>query len=180
MRDKNVDQINKYLETAYGRYLDGRPIFRVVWAGDQYEFRHGTFEEYSGPIFLRSFTGIKQVKKYNYIQENRWILEKFVPPPNSICEDLPDSIHGTYEPLYIFEAKGQALKPILSACQLAIYVVLNPWNKEKKDAFIKELVDQVEIEDRKVFDAMLDNESNHFLHKLHFGEAILNPRRQNE
>lgn len=176
MKNKEVDTINKYLETNYGRYLNGSPIFRIIWSDDMFENRWGHYEIYSGPIYLRTEECVKLVHKYNYIKE-RWILEKFSPPPISITKELPDSVHGSFEPLYIFEsAKGIALKPILPVCQILIQAVLNPWERTKKNALIEDLVKQVEEKDEQMFKDMIENESNIFLHRLHHGEIILNSK----
>ena len=173
MKNREVDAINKYLESNYGRYLNGSPIFRLVWSDDMFENRWGQYEIYSGPIYLRSEEGVRLVPKYNYIKE-RWILEKFCPPPNSITKELPDSIHGTYEPLYVFEARGKALTPILPVCQIIIYAILNPWELAKKKSLIETLVKEVEEKDEEMFKDAISNESNILLHRLHHGEAVLN------
>lgn len=175
MNNPEVRRINKALE-KYGRYINGLPFFQVVWSDDLYEMRKGTFNEFAGNIFLRTFTGIQRVRKYNYIHE-RWILEKFVPPPMSINPELPESNRGTYEPLYVFEdGRGNALKPIQLVCDFIVYNNLNPtMNKDQIKTALQEMIEKAEQKDIAYFNDMIENESNYFLHKLHHGESILNP-----
>lgn len=95
----DVDWINEKLLLYYGRELDGRQRYRVVWSSEQFEKRIGDFNEFYGSIFLRTFTGIKEVPKYPYDQD-RWVIEKLFYFPNTeIIAERP----GSYEPVYVLK-----------------------------------------------------------------------------
>lgn len=108
--------INHWLTLSYGYATDDRPNYRLVWGPDQYENRWGTFEEYKGNIFIRRFTGVKHLPKY---QEHGsvHIIEKFV--PNFQPEILVGQFYS-YEPIWVFDKKdvdGNIVHPWLSAIQ---------------------------------------------------------------
>ena len=66
------------LEATYGRDLDNRPKFRIVWSNDCVEKRFGEFTDVSdNGIFLRTVREVREVRKYPWL--DRWMLEKTVP-----------------------------------------------------------------------------------------------------
>lgn len=97
-----------------GRSLDGRPIWRLVWAPNQLEKRIGDFSDFYGSIFLRRRRELRTVPKYWYIGP-RWVLERltFLPASASIHRELVSQSveldifapvkNGTYEPIYVFQ-----------------------------------------------------------------------------
>ena len=104
-----VANINKKLRRNYGSDYQGRPNFRVVFSADQYEKRHGTFEDFYGHIFLRSYVGIRTVPKY---QEDPpvFVLERL--EWNQTAGEIVDT-PVTYEPLHVFKDKdGNPLPPL--------------------------------------------------------------------
>lgn len=102
----DVDTINERLELYYGRELDGRQRYRVVWSTTQIERRVGEFNEFYGQIYLRTYIGIKDVPKYPW-DKDRWVIEKlFYIPNKEIISERP----GSYEPILILKDKfGQFL-----------------------------------------------------------------------
>lgn len=105
---QDVDVINDKLELYYGREIDGRPRYRVVWSTTQIEKRIGEFNEFYGNIFLRTFKGIKDVPKYPYDQD-RWVIEKlFYVKNDEIISEKP----GSYEPFYIFKGPQGEFLPL--------------------------------------------------------------------
>jgi len=101
------------------RMLDGRPIWRLVWSENLIEKREGEFSDWYGNIFIRSYYGIKEGRKYNYIHE-RWIVEKFVPCDVRKYSIIGDN-GGTYEPLYVFETRNREfLMPTLKTTQFLV------------------------------------------------------------
>ena len=109
--------INERLELYYGHELDGRPRYRVVWSTHQQERRVGEFNEFYGEIFLRSFTGMKDVPKYPY-DADRWVIEKlfYIPNPEIIAEKP-----GSYEPIYVLkDGLGQFLPLNWKAVELVV------------------------------------------------------------
>src|SRR5438093_12425280 len=112
-----VDFINKELK-VYGFNIYGEKNFRVVYSDDQVENRKGTFEEYSGNIFVRTYTGIKEVKKYPWIK-GKWILERWAPGELAYHKDLETDKNGVYVCVYIFQdICGDYLPPLLRICKI--------------------------------------------------------------
>jgi hypothetical protein len=100
---EEVRSINEKLETLYGRHtVKNLPDFRLSYCADQYERRSGTFKVYSGDIFLREETGIREVKKYAYIDDDIWLVERLVPNTH---QDVMDGDY-VYECFYAFKKIG--------------------------------------------------------------------------
>lgn len=96
---EQVRIINEKLENLYGRNtVVNLPNFRLSYCGDLYEKRSGTFSVYSGDIFLREETGIREVKKYAYIDDDIWLIERLIPNPH---QDVMAGSHS-YECVYSF------------------------------------------------------------------------------
>ena len=113
---ENISAINKRLVELYGKSIDGRPNFRVVFSDTQYEKRFGTFEVCMGNIFLREETCLKEVPKYPYIH-GKHVLEELK------YGDFPDQpfVTSSYEPLWTFMDKdGNALYPIWDAVEVVV------------------------------------------------------------
>lgn len=104
----DADSINEKLMLYYGRELDGRQRYRVVWSTTQLEKRCGEFNEFYGQIYLRTFTGIKEVQKYPW-DSDRWVLEKlfYIPNPEIISERP-----GSYEPVMVLKDRFGGFLPL--------------------------------------------------------------------
>ena len=103
-----------------GKTPVGDPIFRMIWSTTATEVRHGTFNEFSGTLFVRQVTETRETRKYNYIHD-RWILEKWIPPEKSLIRELPLSYQGSYEPIFVFEDKdGNFLEPNIKVVEFII------------------------------------------------------------
>lgn len=90
--------INDRLLELYGKHISSdRPRFRVVWSDDQFEKRFGDFQVYAGDVYLRNEVGIREVPKYNWL-ENQWVVERL---HDNYHQDVFDGVH-TYEPLFSF------------------------------------------------------------------------------
>lgn len=94
-----IREINKRLKKNYGTDVQGRPNFRLTFSEWETEHRYGQYNEMYRDIFLREYTGIKEVKKY---QENPpcWVLELLQ------WNDTNGEVVGTdvtYEPLWLFK-----------------------------------------------------------------------------
>ena len=103
-------EFQRFLD-AQGRNLADAPIYRLVWSDEQFELRKGTFNEFSGNLFLRQVIGVQRVPKYPYVK-SRWILEKFFPPEVAYTDTLPESYSGSYEPLFVFQDREEKPLPI--------------------------------------------------------------------
>lgn len=107
-----VKNINKKLKKLYGNAKGSHnQLYRIVFSENERENRRGTFNVFSGIIFLKTVTGVRNMKKYPYIQ-NKFVLEKWNPPEIAYSPELPESIHGCYEPLYTFEDKDKNALPV--------------------------------------------------------------------
>lgn len=85
-----VFQINDRLRELYGLLVDtGKQKVRVCHSDDQLEKRYGTFDLYAGEFFLREETGIREVPKYDWMN-NQWVVEGLVP------NIYPDVYEGDY------------------------------------------------------------------------------------
>jgi hypothetical protein len=151
--------INNWLKDNVPKCDNGiDPLFRLVWADDQREWRTGTFNEYSGPIFLRTFTGTRLTKKYFNIHE-RWILEQRFPPTMAFDPSLPNSRQGSYECIYVFESgKGDSLPLSLRVVDLIVSIKLNrkPTKQQIHDAIAEQMA-KSEVDD--YFESELANMS---------------------
>jgi hypothetical protein len=86
------------------RTLDNREVYRLVWSEDCFENRLGTFRTFTqSGLFIREETGVRKVRKYNYIH-NRWIFEVFAPGSVTRNPETPDASNGDYVPVYVFES----------------------------------------------------------------------------
>lgn len=115
---ENVKLINKYLERTYGRALDNKPKFRVVWSEDLFEVRKGLFSPGA------TIEEIKRVPKYSYIQD-KYILEVYTLAfPSAFGKALQHSVQiimdgDKYEPLRVFRTrKGVYLPPDMEVCKI--------------------------------------------------------------
>lgn len=116
--------INNYLK-RWGNNPQGESLLRLVWSDDQRELRFGTFEEFCGPLYLRTITTVKETLKYSWI-EKRWILELWQPPEKVLSSELPESHKGSYEPVYVFQdASGEALPLNLRVVELICSAMMN-------------------------------------------------------
>lgn len=98
MFDYELFTINERLTNLYGRHEEiNLPRFRAVFSDSQLEKRFGTFQVYSGDIYLRDETGIREVPKYSWL-ENQVVVERLEP---NVHKDVYES-EFTYEPLYAF------------------------------------------------------------------------------
>lgn len=127
-----VDVINKQLKDLYSvDIVTGLPIFRVVWSEDEFEHRHGTFDDFvpGTNIYLGSKTETRYLPKYRQWIHGRHILERLVLVPECNQSELP-AAKISYEPLWVFrkgddnETPEGYLPPRLDACKFIIDAVL--------------------------------------------------------
>lgn len=172
----NINNINKKLKENYGCNLSGQPIFRVVFSDDQREKRFGKYAEYYGKIFLREFNGLKEVPKYPYLQ-HLWILERWMPPTLSHTIEIPETVAGSYEPVYVFQdAQGKGLPVVERVIHKIIYGlfhielpghVASLQKTEEEEAIRKEIAETV---------LELEEQGRTWIgHRLHSKEAIVRP-----
>lgn len=168
---------NNRLRDVFGLYYDGQPLFRLVWSDSQIEKRHGTFEQWRGPIFIREFTGVAEVPKYPWIK-HRWILERregHVANP-----ELPEQI--SYEPKWVFENEQGSVEPEWWAIEQIIHSINNPHKRMPGDDLTdKTLIGSpahTEAEKKRLMD-FLDDKMSDIQTALHYGEGVVVPENKN-
>ena len=126
-----IETVNKSLADRF-RVLDGRPIYRVVWSGDQLEIRRGLMREFYGHIFLREYFTVGPRPKYWYFQKPCWVLEKLVfirsqAALKEVVQELVECANGSYEPVFPFvDAQFNALPVSREVVEIVIWKLQNP------------------------------------------------------
>lgn len=182
---EKIDTINRQLIDLYGiDTITGLPMWRVVWSEDQFEHRHGTYDDFTpAGIYLRTVTEVRYVPKYRQWIQNKYVLERLVLIPEINEGELP-AVKLSYEPMYPFQTNsGQYLPPRLDACQFVIDTVLASQGKSSLAKY-KDPVSGLNSEDylemkRQEIDNLQDelfgNETDTGDAMAH-GEAIIVPR----
>lgn len=118
MDQKFIDRINVTLLDHYGR-LENLPTWRVVWSEDQFEWRYGTYTDYTkGGIFIREVTERREVPKYRQWAPEKWVLERLVVVPLDADPDHPQIDSAlSYEPIWVFERE---LPPVWTAVKFIV------------------------------------------------------------
>lgn len=166
-----INRINKALK-SYGLNPQGQAIFRVVWSDEQFENRKGIFEEYCSGIYLRTVVGIEKKRKYSYIK-SRWIFEKWLSPERVYTPDLPDTVNGSYECIYVFQDKnGNSLPLDLEICQFIAYTLSKNRDRLKEKNLIEDELQRKEKKLDQLDVDILDDASPLMATQLHIGEAI--------
>lgn len=168
-------QINKFLKSFGINQIDlTKPMFRLVWAPDQRELRTGEFDVYCGQLFIRTEVATKEVPKYSYIGE-RYILEQWHPPELAFTRELPDSVNGSYEILFVFEDKnGNRLPLDIKAIEMIMYAKFS--DKQTHKDRLSRITTEMEDKDSKLtayLESSIDTSDIQSL--FHFKEAILCP-----
>lgn len=171
-------EINNFLKgIAKVPLRDTEPIFRLVWSEDQFELRRGTFNEFYGKIFLREVTGVRQVRKYNYIHE-KWVLEQWYPPQFCNQEELPESRRGSYEPIYVFQDKrGNALPVKKAVIEYIIHTRFQPKESDLHRKTRYQAEDEaISAADSAYYEDALEVNGSVTDLLLHHGEGIAMPK----
>ena len=166
--------INKYLKTL-GNNPHGEPRVRLIWSEDAKELRYGEFEEFCGPLYLRTFVGVKLCPKYSWIRE-RYVLERWFPPDVTFDIELPESTKGSFEPIYVFQDKyGKALPLNLRVVELICQAMFNqpPTRAQIREGLAADLAYKDNVETADLEDGL---EISVLTNQLHQGEAIIVPK----
>lgn len=126
-----IESINRQLVDLYGiDTITGQAIWRVVWSEDQFEHRHGVYDDYSpAGIYLKTVKETRYVPKYRQWIKNKHVLERLVVIPEVSSGDLP-ATKLSYEPIYPFKtSSGKYLPPRLDAAQFIIETMLSAMGK---------------------------------------------------
>ncbi len=123
---ETIDSINRQLVELYGiDTITGQAMWRVVWSEDQFEYRHGTYDDYTpSGIYLRTVEETRFVPKYRQWIQEKYVLERLVVIPEISSGDLP-ATKLSYEPMYPFETNsGKYLPPRLDAAKFVVDTML--------------------------------------------------------
>lgn len=126
---EKIDYINKRLEQDFGRFEDGRPNWRVVFADDQIEKRWVQYNEF-GVELLNPV--VRERPKYRQWAAGFYLLERLVP----VVGETDIVTKTSYEPAWTFVDKnGNYLPPRFDACKFiieSIYAQTDKANTHKK------------------------------------------------
>ena len=167
--------IKSWLSTQPCVPLTTKPLFRLVWSDDQYELRKGTFGRFVQGIKVSEESRVESAPKYSWIKD-RWILEQWFPPNVAYTEELPDSVNGSYEPIYVFESNDGEALPLN---KLVIEFVVSRALKPKTSGMLKKSISDANLEEREKRAAKEDwevlNDEGPLVSQFHDGSAILVP-----
>jgi len=156
-----IEDINKKLLSEFGRELDGRPRFRVVFSDDIYEKR---MTDRTADGFSLLIPEVRVLPKYKQWIKAKYILERLVPVVGET--DLVEKT--SYEPAWVFQDKnGNYLPPFFDGCKLVIDSLMEKMghvghvkykdknvSKEERLAEIKRVEDQLFGNETDVGDAL--------------------------
>ena len=179
MKNKEIDRINTWLDEEYGHDLLGRAHYRIVWSVGELEKRKGTFQIFSGPIFLREYFGVMEQPKYRYHPDwrERWILEKL---DFSLNPELALDVAGHYEPLYVFyDREGNYQKPNMRAIQWYMYLLTKPkpklTDKNWRDRWAEQEKKELDEETEFFYGCLEDTYGGPLASALRYGEGVVVP-----
>lgn len=171
--------INRALQ-VYGRAPHGGNNFRVVWSDKQLENRHGTYNEFTGALFVRTFVGVREVPKYPFIKE-RWVLERWAPPSLAYNPELPDSTHGSYEPVFVYQTENGEYLPLNEEITLKIVqALLHPLMSGDRASRDRTEAENNEAKQYQEDLDLMEEASPYLAGKLHGKEAIIVPEKKYE
>jgi hypothetical protein len=116
---ESTEILNERLLNRYGKFEDGRALWRVVYSEDQYEKRLTWFTpegfKLLSPVMV-------ELPKYKQWIHNKYILEKLMPIPESQLRELVGKT--SYEPVWTFEDRyGNVLPPKWEAIEIIIRTI---------------------------------------------------------
>lgn len=186
---ETIESLNRQLVDLYGiDTVTGDSMWRIVWSDDQWEYRHGLYEDYTpSGIYIRTVQETRWVPKYRQWIQQKYVLERLVLIPEMNLGDLP-AAKLSYEPIYPFETPtGQYLPPRLDAAKFVIDAVLavqgkgtlarykDPFNGLNSEDYKELKAKEIDDLQRELF----GNETTTGDHMAH-GEAIIVPRNYKE
>lgn len=168
-----VNNINKRLQTVHGVNDYGQPMFRIVFSDDQLEKRFGKYAEFYGPIFIREFSGLRENKKYWYIQ-HKWVLERWMPSLSVYDRMIPGTSEGSYEPIYVFQdANGNPLPVVEEVANRVIHTLFNPKLPGDRASDLKAEEEKEMTEEIKHFEDVIADAGGSWLNvQMHGKEAV--------
>jgi hypothetical protein len=175
----DIHIINRRLADIYGKDFLDQPLYRIVWSATELEKRFSTFRDFlpGTNIFLREFTGVREVKKYpDFLPQ--WVLEKLFFNQHNM-EILDNSTlsprTATYEPLWMFgqDDKGNVKQPVWRAIEIILMSVNNPKKLTPSEMNDKE-IQQAYKDEQLMMEIMNTKIKNDAFHSaVQDGDAVL-------
>lgn len=139
---ESLSILNKRLADSYGKELDGRSRYKIVFSDTEYEKRFGTFEEHYGHIFIREVTGMKECPKYSYLK-SKWVLEKLLFGHNP---EKP-GVMSHYEPIWSFDRMPiwRAIQFVMHAHLFGVKKTMSDYRNEEEAAKEEDIKEFEEI-----------------------------------
>lgn len=178
MTDEEI--FNKRLLEIHGISLDRKPKFRLVWSEHLTEKRFGTFDKTTpaGIILAHEVNVTKEVKKYGYLKD-RWILEAYT-PEQRVNPEIKDG--DCYEPIFVFDKKGEYLKPEWFAIEYVIkrYHLAKSGELPKRTEAMDHRAEDEALElETQQFMEYLEGQSSDLMNKFRYQEAVIIHREDN-
>lgn len=185
---EKIESINRQLVDLFGvDTITGKAMWRVVWSEDQFEHRHGTYDDFTPEgFYLRTVTETRYVPKYSQWIRERYVLERLVLVPEVNYGDLPVS-KMSYEPMFPFvRNNGDYLPPRLDVAKFVIDTVLEKQGKKaprytdpvsgmNTEDYLESKAKEIEDMQRDLFGNETDTGD-----ALAHGEAVIVPRNYNK
>jgi hypothetical protein len=169
-----MQQFKEFLDRQ-GRNLQDLPNWKLVWSEDAMELRKGEFSEFLGSVFLRTVRDVRWVRKYSYIKD-RWILERWFPPEICYTDELPNSVQGSYEPVFVYEDKnGLALPVTIKSLEHIIGAANRPRKVSAEQRELEIMNELTKAEDQEVKDFEDSIDASPIASLLHTKEGIIVP-----
>ena len=145
---------NGHLERELGRSVyDNLPNYRVIWSTGVTEKRHGTFNDFYGKIFVRTYQGVREVLKYPNDQD-RYVLERLESTAGN-----PELIEPfSYEPIYVFKDKRGFYLPLnMKVIEIYTRAIKHPRSGSEIKAQLEDDIAEEEKKEVEEFMAILEN-----------------------
>jgi hypothetical protein len=173
---ENIKLINKYLETNYGRALDNKPKFRVVWSEDLTEVRKGIFSP------VQVIESIERRPKYSYVKD-KFILEFYTLAfpevfGRALAHSRESIMNGDYyEPLRVFMTKDRGyIKPDIEICKIFCDQFIEMINRPAAKRLTDRIASHDDVEEMKKevakFESILNMEDSDLLQSIRAKEAV--------
>ena len=164
---------NQRLLEWYGRHrFDTRPLFRVVVAGEEFEKRLGTFNDFHGDIWHRQVTEVRLVPKYPYLPPETYVFESL--RPNAVPEEIKEG-PLIYDLVWaLLDKEGTPLPLRWTPIEMIVYNLFNPQAKKTDADFADDEQKRFdkEVEQNKI---ILENANPLQAAKIREGSAIYAP-----
>lgn len=134
-----IESINQQLIDLFGiDTITGQPIFRVVWAAEQYEKRLSKFTREGLELINPEVMLLPKYDQRDLDYKDRWILERLVLVPEINQSELPAAVLS-YEPLWVFrDRNNDYLPPTLWACKFVVDTVYAALGKKGMAKYVDE------------------------------------------